>query len=102
MPKKILILAVIIALCAIEALGGAPTANSPNNLYSKGGTYSLGISAYFGSTTTTLSPLNFQITLSQSQQTTDYRFGYAIQEINYLITGKILNISLFLASKTMT
>lgn len=54
------------------------------------------------SATTTLAPLNFTITFTRNATSTTYRFGYAIQEINYVITNQKINYSLIAGPKTAT
>lgn len=78
----------------------APVTNTPNNLYSEGGTYTLSMLPYYNTATTTLNPLSFPISLSRTQPNTSYHFGYAIQEVNSEITSQKLNISVYVTSKT--
>jgi hypothetical protein len=52
--------------------------------------------------TTTLAPLNFTVTFTRNATSTSYRFGYAIQEINYVITNQKINYSLIAGPKTAT
>ena len=50
------------------------------------------MSSYFGSATDVLSPLQFTITLTRTDPSTQYHFGYNIQQVNYLM-GQVVNMS---------
>lgn len=49
-----------------------------------------------------LNPATITITLSRTQTSTNYRFGYSIQDINYQISLNKLNYTLRLSSTTAT
>lgn len=95
--KSYLILIILTLVCLASSAGVAPVVQ-PNTIYGDGGTFysykgsfSFNLAPY---TTTTSASLSFTLTFSgRVQATTNYLFGYAIQEINYQITNLKLNYS---------
>lgn len=73
---------------------------APNPLYSDAGVFVFNTAPYFNSSTTLFRPHTFTITLTRAC-TPLHHLGYAIHELDYSYTNRILNFSVYIPPPTL-